>query len=98
METWSPEEEKQIARVMATETMHDPACQGCRSCDDVSTRESCHRLCSRSEAIRRMRPRTANGVYVVRDADRRIYARELRRWPKGVLTTLRIEAGSEAPL
>ena len=95
METWTDAEEKTIAQIMVTETMHDPDCHGCRSCDDVSTRESCHRLCSRTEAIRRLCRRTVNGVYVVREADRKIYAQELKRWPKGVLKTLRIALDSE---
>jgi hypothetical protein len=90
---WNEDEERSIAHIMTTETMHDSECHGCRSCDDVSTRESCHQLCSRPEAIRRMRRRTVNGVYVVRDADRRIYQRELKRWPQSLLATRRIELG-----
>jgi hypothetical protein len=94
METdWNELEQSIIGRIMVTETMHDAECRGCRSCDDVSTRESCHRLCNRQEALRRMRRRTVNGAYVVRDADRRIYERELKRWPKSLLATRRIELG-----
>lgn len=96
MNEWTDVEQQQIAQIMVTETMHDAECRGCRSCDDHSTRESCHMLCSRSEAIRRMRRRTKNGAYVVRDEDRRIYARELKRWPKAVLTALCFELGLDA--
>lgn len=92
---WTDQEDSTIARIMVTETAHDPACQGCTSCDDFSNRESCHRLCCRLEAIRRMRRRTVNGVYVVRPADRKIYDRELKRWPKSVLKARRIELGLE---
>jgi hypothetical protein len=42
-----------------------------------------------------MRRRTVNGVYVVRPADRKIYDRELKRWPKSVLKARRIELGLE---
>jgi hypothetical protein len=82
---WTEAEQHTIAHIMATETMHDPECRGCVSCDDVSKRQSCHRLCTGQEAMRRMRRRTVNGAYVVREADRRIYARELKRWPKSVI-------------
>jgi hypothetical protein len=81
---WTEQEEEQIVAIMATETMHDSECRGCKSCDD-SKRESCHQLCNRAEAIRRMRRRTVDGIYIVRDADRRIYARELKRWSKTFL-------------
>jgi hypothetical protein len=92
---WTAEEESLIARIMVTETMHDPECQGCTSCDDFSKLESCHRLCSRLEAIRRMRRRTVNGEYVVRAADRKIYDRELKRWPGASLTARSIALGLE---
>lgn len=92
---WTQQEQRTIAQIMATETMHDPACDGCTSCDDVSKRESCHRLCSRLEAIRRMCRRTVNGEYVVRATDRKVYDRELKRWPKSALTARRIELGLE---
>lgn len=95
---WTPAEEATIARIMVSETMHNSDCHGCKSCDDVSKRESCHRLCSRPEAIRRMRRRTVNGVYLVRPTDQRIYARELKRWPKSSLKARRIELGLEAAL
>jgi hypothetical protein len=93
---WTQQEQQVIAQIMASETAHDPECRGCRSCDDVSKRESCHRLCSRSEAIRRMQRRTKNGDYIVREADRLIYKRELERWPKPTLVARRIELGLEA--
>jgi hypothetical protein len=82
---------------MCTETMHDPNCQGCRACDDFSTRESCHRLCDRPRAIQRLRRRTVEGTqtYVVRDADLRVYARELKRWPKTFLKNRRQSLASE---
>lgn len=77
-------EEALIASIMLTETQHDPLCVGCRSCDDTP-RESCHQLCSRSEAIRRLARRTLNGTYTVRATDRKIYERELKRWPQATL-------------
>jgi hypothetical protein len=89
MGTWNVDEENLIADIMVTETMHDPDCRGCMSCDDINTDPSCHVLCSRSEAIRRMRRRLKDGVYVVRNADAKIYKRELKRWPKSFLTALR---------
>lgn len=93
---WSQQEQRIVAQIMVSETMHDPECRGCGSCDDASTRESCHRLCSRSEAIRRMQRRTKNGAYLVRESERLIYKRELRRWPKSVLASRRIEFGLAA--
>jgi hypothetical protein len=92
METWTAAEQSLIAIIMATETMHDPDCRGCRSCDD-SNRESCHRLCTRSEAIRRMRRRTQNGAYVARNEDKRIYTRELKRWCQATLNARRADLG-----
>lgn len=87
------EEERTISQIMVTETMHNPECRGCVSCDDFSTRESCHRLCDRPRAIQRMRRRTSMSTqpYAVRSTDRRIYARELKRWPKTVLEARSIE-------
>lgn len=95
---WSPEEEALIVSIMCTETMHDPNCQGCTSCDDFSTRESCHRLCDRPRAIQRMRRRTSQGTqsYAVCDTDRRIYARELKRWSKTFLSNRKRSIASEA--
>ena len=50
---WTPGEEKLIASIAATETMHDP---------ENATGD--RRIpCSRIEAIRRMRTRTRGGVY-----------------------------------
>ncbi|MGA8552925.1 MAG: hypothetical protein WB630_00790 [Candidatus Acidiferrales bacterium] len=50
---WTPEEEKIIAEIMATETMHDPA----------SIHGIARIRCSRPEALRRLQRRKKNGVY-----------------------------------
>lgn len=96
METnWTSQEEATIAHIMLTETQHDPECEGCKSCDDTP-KESCHRLCDRQEAIRRMTRRTETGRYKVSSYDSAIYARELKRWPKAVLQQRAIELGLPA--
>lgn len=50
---WTEAEEKIVAHIMATETMHDPD----NSTGDVRIQ------CTRSEALRRMRRRTRAGQY-----------------------------------
>jgi hypothetical protein len=82
--------------IMCTETQHDPNCEGCKSCDD-SSRESCHRLCSRSEAIRRMRRCSETGTYVVLEKDQKIYARELKRWSTEVIAARCQQLGYKPP-
>ena len=53
METWAVEEEQIIARIMSSETMHDPTCQG----SEIRIR------CNRMEAVRRLQRRKVDGVY-----------------------------------
>jgi hypothetical protein len=50
---WTEAEEKQIAQIMATETMHDPE----------NTTGEIRIQCSRSEALRRLQRRKVGGVY-----------------------------------
>ena len=53
MEPWTTEEEKIIAQIMASETMHDPE----NHKGDIRIQ------CNRMEALRRLQRRKVNGVY-----------------------------------
>jgi hypothetical protein len=53
METWTDAEEKIIAQIMASETMHDPA----------NTTGEIRIQCTRAEAVRRLQRRKAGAVY-----------------------------------
>jgi len=53
METWTVEEEQIIARIMSSETMHEPE----NHKGDIRIQ------CNRMEAIRRLQRRKVNGVY-----------------------------------
>ena len=50
---WTPEEEAIIARIMATESMHNP----------FNTYGDRRVSCSRPEALRRLQSRKRNGIY-----------------------------------